>query len=208
MILGITGISGSGKHTLANFFKKKNWNMIDVDKLAHNSYRPYTNVWKNVVEEFGEKILNQDDTINRVRLRKIVFNPLDQELSLKNLKKLNKIVHPYVKRHLKEKLHRLFHRNEHVVIVAALWKEINLKDFCDKIILVKSNYEIRKERILNRDSIMEDVYKMRIKNQKEPSDADYVIENNNDNINNLYNTANDIYLKLDLTLKSNDLYSL
>ena len=33
MVLGITGISGAGKHTAADYFKKKGWVVLDADKL-------------------------------------------------------------------------------------------------------------------------------------------------------------------------------
>ena len=101
MTLGITGISGSGKHMVANFFKEKEWVILDADKIAHDLYRPYTGVWKKITKEFGEKILNTDDTINRFKLSEIVFNPSDPDASKLLLGKLNQIIHPYMKRRMK-----------------------------------------------------------------------------------------------------------
>ena len=43
MILGITGKSGTGKHTAAKFLEQKGWKVLDVDKIAHKLYRPYQN---------------------------------------------------------------------------------------------------------------------------------------------------------------------
>ena len=95
MILGITGISGSGKHTAANFLKQKGWVVLDADKIAHYLYRPYTSLWKAVVKEFGEDILSANDKIDRQKLSKIVFDPNNPE----GLKKLNEITHPEIKRY-------------------------------------------------------------------------------------------------------------
>ncbi len=178
MTLGITGISGSGKHMVANFFKEKEWVILDADKIAHDLYRPYTGVWKKITKEFGEKILNTDDTINRFKLSEIVFNPSDPDASKLLLGKLNQIIHPYMKRRMKEVIHRHFHRESNIVVIAALWEELELKKLCDKILLIKANPETRLKRIQNRDGISAEMYKMRIKNQKDISDPDYTIENN------------------------------
>jgi len=178
MVLGITGISGSGKHTAAKYFEKKSWIILDADKIAHYLYRPYTGVWKAVTKEFGENILNQDDTINRVKLSQIVFNPANPEDSNKALTKLNQIVHPFVKRYIENEIHHQLRRKSNIAIVVALWQESGLEDFCDKILLIKAESGLRSKRIQGRDGITLETYKMRIKNQTEPTEPDFVIENN------------------------------
>lgn len=178
MILGITGISGSGKHTAAQYFEKKGWVVLDADQIAHKSYRPYTHVWKAVVKEFGEKILNEGDTINRQRLGKIVFNAQDPDSSETALQKLNQIIHPYVKRKIKDKIHRHYRRGSNIVVVAALWEDVGLKDYCEKILGLTAESDICRDRIKKRDSISAETYQMRVKNQKEMPDPDFHLENN------------------------------
>lgn len=177
MILGITGISGSGKHTVGKFFERKGWVVLDADLIAHNSYRPYTSVWKAVTSEFGEMILNQDDTINRQKLGKIVFNASDPETAEEALKKLNELIHPYVKRKIKNKIHRHFRRKSNIVVIAALWKEVGMQDYCEKMLLVRANSENCRERTRKRDNISAETYQMRIKNQNEPVNPDFTVEN-------------------------------
>ena len=178
MILGITGISGSGKHTSAHYFKKRGWVVLDADKIAHHSYRPYTLVWKRIVREFGEGILNRDDTINRVKLGKIVFNALKPKEAEIALKKLNKIVHPYIKRSLKNEIHRYFRRKADIVVVAVLWKELEIKKICDKILLIKAGPDLAQKRIQERDNISPETYQMRVKHQNMPKKPDFTVENN------------------------------
>jgi len=168
MVLGITGISGSGKHTAAQFFKKKGWVVLDADKMAHNAYRPYTSVWKSIVKEFGEKILTQNDTIDRQKLGKIVFNASEPEAAQAALSKLNELVHPYLIRKIKDKMHRHFRRKSNIVVVAALWQEVGFKQYCDHILLVQARPALCQERIQHRDGISGETYQMRIKNQSEP----------------------------------------
>ncbi len=178
MILGITGISGAGKHTAANYFKRKGWAILDADKIAHHLYRPYTNAWKDIVKEFGENILNKDDTINRVKLGKIVFNAASPKDSGIALKKLNKIIHPYIKRRIKNEIHRHFRRGSDIAIVVALWQEAGLEDCCEKILLITADPKLCGRRIHVRDGISPETYQMRIKNQEEPPRPDFTVENN------------------------------
>ncbi len=187
MVLGITGISGSGKHLAAEYFQKKNWVILDADTIAHNLYRPYTGAWKKVVNEFGEGILNKNDVINRSKLGKIVFNPENPDA----LQKLNQIIHPYIKRQIKNDIHRHFRRKSNIVVVAALWQELDLPSLCNKILLLKADPAIRLKRIQNRDGISESMYEVRTKNQSEPPHPDFVIENNRE-IRDLNNKLSEI----------------
>lgn len=178
MILGITGISGAGKHTASEYLKQKGWVILDADKIAHLLYRPYTELWKAVVNEFGEKILNQDDTINRFKLSEIVFEVADPKKADKALLKLNKIAHPFVNRQIKDEIHRHFRRGSDIAVIGALWKEADLIDSCEKILLVKANPELRLKRVKKRDGISDSMIQMRIRNQTEPDKPDWTIENN------------------------------
>ena len=191
MILGITGISGSGKHTVSKTFEEKGWVILDADKIAHKSYRPYTAVWKKVVEEFGEGILKQDDSINRVKLGEIVFNAKDPVAADEALKKLNEIVHPYIKRKIKDSIHRHFRRGSNIVVVVALWKKLAAEDCCEKMLLIKADPELRSDRAKKRDGISDEIYTMRIQHQVEPVNPDFIIENNG-NIEDLERKATEL----------------
>ncbi len=177
MILGITGISGSGKHTAAQFFEQKKWKILDADSMVHHLYRPYTNAWKAVVREFGEEILNQDDTINRVKLGKIVFNASEPEEAKIALKRLNQIMHPYLKRKIKNEIHHFHRKNTPIIIIAALWEELDMPALCDKILLIESDSELASKRIQGRDDISPETYEIRVKNQTHPPKPDFIVEN-------------------------------
>jgi dephospho-CoA kinase len=191
MVLGITGISGSGKHTAAKYFESKGWVILDADKISHDTYRPYSGAWKAVVQAFGENILNQDDTVNRVKLGKIVFNPLDPEGARAELEKLNKIVHPFVKRQIIEDIHHHTRTKPNIAIVVALWEEAELEDICEKILLLRSDPELRSKRVKLRDSISEEAYQIRVSHQNEPPKPDFTVENNG-SVQELNNKLNEI----------------
>lgn len=195
MVLGITGISGSGKHTAALFFKKRQWVILDADSMAQKAYRPYKEAWKKIVENFGEEILNQDDTINRTKIGNILFNSKDEQGGEEARGRLNQIVHPATNRTIKDEIHRHYRRKSNLIVIAAWWEELELADFCDKIILIKANAKGRQKRIQNRDGISEEYYERRVRYQTEPSEPDFLVENNGD-VNELYKKLNEIYVNL------------
>ena len=176
MILGITGISGSGKHTAGNFLKQKNCVVLDADKIGHYLYRPYTRVWKGIVDHFGEGILGANDKINRQKLGKIVFDPNNPG----ELSKLNKITHPEIKRHIKNEIHHLRNRKPNIVIIGSLWEEIGMPEYCEKVLLITANKELAFKRIKKRDGISQNAFNTRIENQTAPPNPDFTIENEGD----------------------------
>lgn len=178
MVLGITGISGTGKHTAADFFAQKGSVIFDVDKIAHYLYRPYTHVWKTIVQAFGEGVVGQNDLINRQKLGRLVFDEKNPATVQKALNKLNQIVHPAIRHYLDEQIHQNYRRSKTLIIVAALWKELGLDKFCDKILLIKADSEIAYKRIQQRDSLSRAAYDLRVRNQSAPKEPDWVIINN------------------------------
>jgi dephospho-CoA kinase len=186
MILGITGISGSGKHTAADFLKQKGWVVLDADKIAHYLYRPYTSLWKAIVKEFGEDILTEKDKIDRQKLGKIVFNTNNPEALLT----LNKITHPEIKRYLKDELYHL-RKKPNIIIIAALWKEIGILGLCDKMLLINANKDLAFDRIKKRDGIEKEMYNIRIKNQIIPPNPDFTVDNEGD-FQELYKSLNQL----------------
>lgn len=57
-IIGITGISGSGKSTVSNEIARiKNAEVIDSDKIARNLAQNGEEYYKKIVQVFGKDIL-------------------------------------------------------------------------------------------------------------------------------------------------------
>lgn len=89
-VIVITGSIGTGKSTVVNIIKNMGFVVLDSDKIVHEGYNKGNELYYGVVNSFGKEILNEDETINRQKLGKIVFNNEDR------LKELNRIVHVYV----------------------------------------------------------------------------------------------------------------
>lgn len=193
MLLGITGKSGSGKHTTAQFFEQRDWKILDADKVAHKLYRPYQQIWKEVVDRFGEGILNERDIVDRQKLRQIVFGKSEE--SKKALKDLNTIVHPVVRHYLIDEAYYLKKRKAKAIIVAALWDELGLFEICDKVLLVKAGDALAYERIRKRDGIDLDMYESYTSGQKEPENADFTVMNEG-SFQDLYKQLNSVLTQL------------
>ena len=189
MILGITGKSGTGKHTAAKFFEQKGWQVLDADKIAHRLYRPYQKIWREVVDRFGEGILKKNDVIDRQKLKKIVFGNAPE--AKRALKDLNAIVHPELKRYLKDEIYYLKKKKANAVVVGALWEELDFFKLCDQVLLIKAGEALAYERVRKRDGIDFDTYETAVKNQTEPKDAQKTVVNEN-NFQDFYKELNKI----------------
>ena len=60
IIVGLTGSVGTGKSTVASFFRELGAYVIDWDELARKITRPHSRAWRKIVDNFGKGILNDD----------------------------------------------------------------------------------------------------------------------------------------------------
>src|SRR3989344_6481945 len=88
MIIGVTGIFGSGKSTVASLLKKKGFMHINADAIGHTLLQE-PSIHKKVVHEFGKGIIS-GKRIDRSKLKQIVFHDPSK------LKILNRIIHPAI----------------------------------------------------------------------------------------------------------------
>ena len=87
-VIGLTGGIGSGKSTVSQYLAELGAVIIDADKIGHEVYRPNTDTWRELVKTFGNRILAEDNTIDRKKLGAIVFGNSEE------LAKFNAIIHP------------------------------------------------------------------------------------------------------------------
>lgn len=182
-ILGITGPTGSGKTTVTDILKDKNYGVIKADVLAHEVLTSSTPCINALICHFGKDILNKDNTINKKVLASKAFKS-KEETSM-----LNKITHPYIFysffKEAKEYIKKGF---KLIVFDAPVLLESHGDIICDYIVSVISDKSIRIKRIMDRDNISKKEATLRMQAQKDDdfyiSGSDFVIYNNDD-INNL-----------------------
>jgi dephospho-CoA kinase len=174
LIIGLTGRIASGKSVVARELSKlEGFATIDADRIAWETYKKGSCVYKKLVEHFGEGILKQDGEIDRKKLGEIVF------CNKEELKVLNRIVHPAVAKRIKELALEYERKGTKVLVVeAALLLEseyIDLSIF-DYVIALKVNQKEQIKRLIKRDGISLKKAKLKIKAQAPLKKADYVID--------------------------------
>ncbi|MDI7276377.1 MAG: dephospho-CoA kinase [Anaerolineae bacterium] len=143
-IIGLTGNIATGKSTVARLLAGLGALVIDADRVAHATMRPGTAVWEEVRRAFGPEVVLPDGRIDRRRLGEIVFRDPAA------LARLERIVHPAVRRTLGRRLQRLRGQAQPprvVVIEAIKLLEGGLGPLCDAIWLVVAPREVQIERL-------------------------------------------------------------
>jgi len=176
IVVGLTGTVGTGKSTVARFFKELGAYIVDWDELAREVIRPHSKAWSEIVGYFGKHFLNEDSTINRRKLAKAVFS--DKE----KLEKLNQIVHPEVFRE-DERITEEIRRSDSDALIIKdipLLREVAPPISVDKIIVVSARAETQLRRLEEKGMSREDAQN-RIKSQLPIEGkikcADFVIDN-------------------------------
>lgn len=170
MLIGITGIPGSGKSTFLSFFKEKKIPVFDSDKVVKKLYKK-----KEFLEEIKEIFPNffKGGNLLKKEFALYVFS------SKKNLKKLEKIIHPKVIKELlkfKEK-----NKEKFSVAEVPLLFEKNLENLFDLIICISCPLEVALKNFSKVKNISIDEAKKRTSYQMVLSikkrKADLIIEN-------------------------------
>ena len=72
--IALTGGIGSGKSVVASLFEELGVPIIDSDAISKNIILPNKPCFKEIINQFGKKILTNEGTIDRYKLREIIFN--------------------------------------------------------------------------------------------------------------------------------------
>jgi len=173
-VIGLTGGIGSGKTTIANYFKEMGVPVYIADDGAKRVMQSQ-NIIQQIKTTFGDSLF-ENQVLNRSKLAEVVFNNAEK------LAKLNAIVHPAVKQDFEFWLQE--NKNfQYVVYEAAILFESGRYKDCDVIITVTAPEEIRIERVLKRDNTTREQVLSRMKMQwndeKRISLSNFVINNSN-----------------------------
>lgn len=123
MIIGITGSFGTGKTTVANMFAEYGFEVINADRLYHGIYKKDKRLKNKILNEFG--------TLDRDKIKKIVFNDPNK------LKKLNKITHPIIIKEIKKEISSIIYSSNKKY---AITRKSNKKS--NSIINLKNNKKL------------------------------------------------------------------
>ncbi len=176
VVIGLTGGIATGKTTVSNMFKENGYPVIDADVIAKSLLVKGSQVYQEIIDTFGEAVLSTDDTINRKKLAKMLFNSDEVR------KKINAIIHPKAIEIIHTEIGRYKQLGAPVIIVdIPLLFEAGLEKDMDYTILVFARKKDQVDRLMLRDKITEDYAKQKIKSQfpmsKKRELADFMIDN-------------------------------
>ena len=141
MVLGITGGVGCGKSTLLSMLeKRKGAKVILADNLGHEVMEPGTECYEQIVTLLGSSILDETGHIKREKMAQIIYGDDEKR------RQVNEIVHPSVKKEIKERI-RMWQAEPLVVVETALMFESGCDAYCDEVWGIFTDPEIRIDRL-------------------------------------------------------------
>jgi dephospho-CoA kinase len=176
-VIGLTGNIACGKSVVASMFEELGARVIDADRISRLVVELGKPVWKEIVERFGEEVLNSDGTIDRKKLGETVFRDKEKR------EELNRITHPRIVGRIKEILEEYRKEGAGVVIVEAalILEKGGMKPIISNLIVVTADIEAQITRLIRRGGFSRQEALSRINSQMPISEkvkhATYVIDN-------------------------------
>jgi len=174
--VGLTGGIGSGKSAAAKLFAELGVPIIDADIVAREVVEPGEPALERIAEHFGKDILLADGSLNRARLREIIFNDSRQKQWLEAL------LHPLIRTRIKERLSEQGH--DYLILVSPLLIESGQAQLVERIIVVDVDEQTQIERTVGRDGVdreqVERILAAQLPRRDRCARADYLIDNSGD----------------------------
>ena len=176
-LIGLTGGIASGKTAAAAILRRLGAAVIDADELSREVVQPGEEAWKEIIAAFSPAVLQQDKTLDRKKLRKLVFDDPAAR------KKLEAIIHPKVRALAEKKIRELQAAgNEIIVYEVPLLFEGQLQLWLRPVILIACSTATQKQRLKQRDGLTDEQAQQHLNAQMSLEQkrrlADYVVENN------------------------------
>lgn len=161
LLLGVTGSIATGKTTVAGMLEELGAHTIDFDVLSRVVVEPDKPAWNDIVAYFGEQVLADDRTLDRTKLREIVFQDLEKK------KKLESFQHPRIFEEFINLVEQYTSEDPNAIIqaVVPLLIEVNIQSFFHNLLMVYASEEEQKKRLMKRDGSSEEMAMNMIRSQ-------------------------------------------
>jgi dephospho-CoA kinase len=146
--IGLTGGIGCGKSTVAGIFGQLAIPVIDADDIAHQLVAAGQPALDQIQRAFGGGVINPDGSLNRKKLRELIFSDSRQKQNLEA------ILHPLVYQAIQAGLDRLEQLDKpYCIICIPLLFETGMTALADRILVVDCPVETQIERVQKRDGM-------------------------------------------------------
>lgn len=176
-VVGLTGQTGAGKSTVSKIFASNGFVVINADIVARQVVEKGSKCLAEIEEFFGSDIIDNGGNLDRKKLAGIVFSDKTK------LETLNTITYPYITGEILRQINEFAEREEKLILLdAPTLFESRADDFCEIIISVLADEDIREKRIIQRDGLTSEQARKRMGSQLDEeffaTHSDYIIHNN------------------------------
>jgi dephospho-CoA kinase len=172
-IFGLTGGIGSGKSTVATFFKQLSINVIDADQVAREVVAIGEPALAEIAKHFGQSTLLNDGNLDRAQLREIIFAEPAQKQWLEQL------LHPRIRARIEQQLQQS--TSTYTLLESPLLLETNQYELVEKVIVVDVDEHLQILRASQRDGAsLEQIRKImaaQLSRAERIHRADWIIDN-------------------------------
>lgn len=176
MLVGLTGGIGSGKSAASDRFAELGIEVVDADVASRRVVEPGQPALAKIAAHFGRSLLLEDGTLNRPKLRAVVFADAAER------KWLQALLHPLIGRCLKDQIDSS--ASIYCLLVNPLLLESGQAQWCDEIVVVDVPEELQVSRTMKRDNNsreqVEAILAAQLKRQDRLPKASHILYNDQD----------------------------
>lgn len=178
-VVALTGGIASGKTTVSHWFAQQGVCIIDADIAAREVVATGSPALAQIQQHFGDDIITPEKTLNRSKLRDIIFNaPVEK-------KWLEALLHPLIRQHMVHEVAQS--ASPYAIAVIPLLIETEIPDFIDEICTIDCSLETQRKRLSLRDNthteIIEQILTSQATREQRLFFAEQIINNDEDEEN-------------------------
>lgn len=145
-LVGLTGGIGSGKTFVADLLRARGAAIVDTDVIAHRITAPQGAAMPLIAREFGEAFVAADGSLDRARMRELVF--ADDAARAR----LERITHPLIRAETEREIKAA--RGAYVIAVVPLLVESGTwRSRVDRVLVVDCSVETQIARVMRRNGL-------------------------------------------------------
>ena len=147
-VVAVTGGVGSGKSAVTDLFEKHGIVVVDADAAARQVVGVGEPALKEITCRFGDEMLLADGSLDRIRMRALVFADLDAR------RNLEAITHPRIRSLLKANC--LAATGPYALVAIPLLAETGAFDayaWLSRVLVVDTSVALQRSRLMSRDGI-------------------------------------------------------
>lgn len=189
-IVGLTGGIGSGKTVASDRFEELGVKVVDADIASRVVVENGQPALHSIEGKFGSDVISDDGSLNRAKLREIIFKDNEAKSWLEAL------LHPLIAKHISDEISRA--TSKYAVLVSPLLFETSQFEMCNRTLLIDVSKEVQILRTTARDNVsksqVEKIISSQMDRDQKINKADDVIVNDGEIID-LISKIDDIHQK-------------